>query len=96
MIGPSDHARLPRRTEIGAAASTLGDLAWLICGVAGEFKLDLRDGFDWLIEIDSGDLRSGSTPTLGFDTSRVCRRGLLNEGFLETISSLSGEVARFC
>jgi hypothetical protein len=52
--------------------------------------------FDWLIDDDSGDLRSSSNPTLGFDTRRVCRRGLLNEDFLETISSLRGDVARCC
>lgn len=33
---------------------------------------------------------------MGFDTRRVCRRGLLNEDLLETISSLRGDVARCC
>ena len=71
-------------------------MAWLRCGDIGDFKLDLRDILDWLIANDSGDVISISAPTLGFDARRICRRGLLNEDLLETISSLRGDVARCC
>lgn len=96
MIGASDHVTLPLRAEIDAPASTLENIAWLSCGDIGDFKLDLREILDWLIAIDSGDTISISDPTLGFDARRICRRGLLSEDLLETISSLRGDVARGC